>query len=90
MQEIEKMIETLVQSFAKAAEEGKSLREAALIAELALRSQYSGERVYVAGHPKARRLYEAQQLGTTTMTMMEKSRTIGVSVRHLTRLTKGK
>jgi hypothetical protein len=90
MQKIEHMIETLVQSFAKAVEEGKSLREAALIAEIDLRSQYAGDRVYVSGHPKGRRLYEAQQLGTTTMTLMEKSRSIGVSVRHLTRLTKGK
>lgn len=82
------MITTFVQSFLRATKEGKPPDEAARIAEMTLRSEYAGERVYVAGLPKGRRIYQAQQLGTTTMSLAEKSRSIGVSIRHFRRLSK--
>lgn len=90
MTEIAKMISTLVQSFLRATSDGKTPEEAARIAEFELRSEYAGERVYIAALPKERKIHQLRQLGTTTMSLREQSRELGIPYKTVTRLKRGK
>lgn len=86
MPEIAQMISTLVQSFLRATSNGKTPEEAARIAEIELRSEYAGERVYIAALPKERKVHQLRELGTTTMSLREKSQALGIPYKTVTRL----
>lgn len=86
MPEITQMIATLVQSFLRATSEGKPPEEAARIAEIELRAEYAGERVYIAALPRERKIHQLRQLGTTTMSLREQGQALGIPYKTVARL----
>lgn len=86
MTEVADMIDTMLRELERALSLGMTREEARLAAEVAVRTEYAGERVYVASLPKQRRAVHMARLEKRTT--QEIVAATGLSRQHVWRLRK--
>lgn len=83
------MINELVKMISEALSHGNTAQESALEAQLHVRQKYGGERIYIASLPKQRRSVQLQRL-TKCRTQIQKANALGITVRAVRKIERGR
>ena len=83
------MINELVKRIAAGLSNGDTPQQAALDAELQVRAEYGGERIYIPSLPKQRRSVQLKSL-TQCRTQIQKASALGITVRGVRKILRGR